>query len=52
MDSRGGWGETVWKKEQGRPRRKEKGWLFQRIQNIEIKLSCRLSSLKAQVLLG
>lgn len=41
----------VWKKEEGTARRKEKGSLLQRIQTMEIKSSCRPSTLNAQVFL-
>lgn len=45
------WDEVVWKKEEGTARRKEKGSLLQRIQTMEIKSSCRPSTLNAQVFL-
>lgn len=50
--NREGWGEMVWRKGPERPRTKEKGSLFQRVQKMTLKSSCRLSSLKAQVFLG
>ena len=43
--------KMVWEKRQGMPKQKEKGSLFQRIQKVEIKSSCRPSPLKAQVFL-
>lgn len=43
--------KMVWKKGQGMPKQKEKSSLFQRIQKVEIKSSCRPSWLKTQVFL-